>query len=159
MNRYEVLNEMAIYYDAQARMFSQSHTNLTAKPGYEIPFAEAKDKASIIRGMMKDARYGGGFMEPRQISEALQALECCRENPKRCEECPLNSQKKRRYNCIDTYKDMAASALSQLLKNRTGEVVGYPPAGKHEARPAEGETLRPWQVEQMKQDRQRESQK
>jgi len=164
MNRYDLLNEMATYYEAQARMFSKNCSNITAREGYEVPFEEAKDKVQLIRGMMKDARFGGGIMEPRQMLETLRALQCCRETPKRCEECPLSNQKKRRYNCIDFSKDMAISALSQLIKNRTGESPAAPgyPAGRHEAPPARYETqpavlpLMKWQEEQMELDRQRE---
>lgn len=154
MTKYDVLNEMATYYEAQARMFSHNCASLTAKEGYDIPFQESKDKVKLIRAMMKDVRFGADVMEPKQIKETIQALQCCREDPRNCAECPLLSQRKRRYNCIEFSKDMAVSALTQLLQNRTGEKID---ANVRPLRAAKDPApLRPWQLEQMEIDKQRE---
>ncbi len=75
LDRYSVLDECLIIFEAEARRFSRAHANQVARDGYEKAFAIAKEKAEVIRELMREARYGPVQPVPEITEkEALEVL-------------------------------------------------------------------------------------
>lgn len=58
MEQYQVLSECLVMAEAMARRFSKNEAMTSPKPGYEKAWEEEKRKADILRGMIKEVRYG-----------------------------------------------------------------------------------------------------
>ncbi len=75
LDRYSVLDECLIMFEAESRRFSRNHANQVAQEGYEQAFASARKKAEVIRDLMREARYGPLPPAPQLTEkEALEVL-------------------------------------------------------------------------------------
>lgn len=59
MSRYEVLDGMLTLVEAFQRFFSKNQASIEPQPGLEKPWENMRERAEVIRDMMKDVRYGG----------------------------------------------------------------------------------------------------
>lgn len=56
--KYRVLRECLVLMEAQKRMFSRNEACQIAKEGYEKAFEEIEQNICVLRGMLREIRYG-----------------------------------------------------------------------------------------------------
>ena len=55
-DRYQVLGECLLIFEADRRRFSLNDTGFSPKPGYEDAYANTETRLEILRGILREER-------------------------------------------------------------------------------------------------------